>query len=94
MMFRAHDSLTRKSAALFGIFSRVVSGLICWITYASDRDSMLEHYGKYAFGAATLAVSGLDTEELFCSFSQGALFDSIFLLAGVRGNFYPNFFTV
>ncbi|MDR1509607.1 MAG: SpoIIE family protein phosphatase [Synergistaceae bacterium] len=57
-------SLATKFALLFGAFAIVVGVLICSITYASYRSSMLEHYGKYAIGAATLAASVLDPEDL------------------------------
>ncbi|MDR1515762.1 MAG: SpoIIE family protein phosphatase [Synergistaceae bacterium] len=60
----ARYTLRTKFAILFGAFAFVVGALICSITYVSYRDSMLEHYGKYALGAATLAASILDPDEL------------------------------
>ncbi|MCL2010578.1 MAG: SpoIIE family protein phosphatase [Synergistaceae bacterium] len=57
-------SLTTKFAALFGVFAVIVGTLVCVVTYDSYRRSMLEHYGKYALGAAKLASSILDPDEL------------------------------
>ncbi|MDR1579498.1 MAG: SpoIIE family protein phosphatase [Synergistaceae bacterium] len=57
-------TLTLKFAALFGIFAVVSGMLICSITYMNYRASMLEHYGGYAAGAAALAASILDPDEL------------------------------
>jgi sigma-B regulation protein RsbU (phosphoserine phosphatase) len=57
-------ALAVKFAALFGIFAVASGVLICSITYMSYRASMLEHYGKYAAGAAALAASVLDPDEL------------------------------
>ncbi|MDR2780089.1 MAG: hypothetical protein LBB28_03085, partial [Synergistaceae bacterium] len=60
----ARYTLRTKFAILFGAFAFVVGTLICSITYVSYRDSMLEHYGQYALGAAALAASILDPDEL------------------------------
>jgi sigma-B regulation protein RsbU (phosphoserine phosphatase) len=60
----ARYTLKTKFAALFGVFAFVVGALVCSITYASYKDSMLEHYGRYALGTATLAASILDPDEL------------------------------
>jgi sigma-B regulation protein RsbU (phosphoserine phosphatase) len=57
-------TLAAKFALLFGAFAIVVGALICSVTYVSYRGSMLEHYGRYAIGAATLAASVLEPEEL------------------------------
>ncbi|MDR1979205.1 MAG: SpoIIE family protein phosphatase [Synergistaceae bacterium] len=63
-MTAVRRTLATKFAFLFGAFSLVVSAFVCLLTYASYRDSMLEHYGKYATGAGTLAASILDPDEL------------------------------
>ena len=60
----ARYTLAAKFALLFGTFAVAAGALICSITYVSYRGSMLEHYGRYAIGAATLAASVLEPEEL------------------------------
>ena len=64
MSASVRHSLTVKFAALFGIFAILVATLVCLISYASYSSSMLEHYGRYAIGTATLAASKLDPDEL------------------------------
>ena len=64
MQNKTRCTLTVKFAAFFGIFAVVSGILICLITYMSYRASILEHYGRYAAGAAALAASILDPDEL------------------------------
>jgi sigma-B regulation protein RsbU (phosphoserine phosphatase) len=63
-MTRVRVTLAVKFAALFGVFAVAAGALVCSITYGSYRRSMLEHYGRYAAGAANLAVSVLPPDEL------------------------------
>jgi sigma-B regulation protein RsbU (phosphoserine phosphatase) len=61
---RIRFSLAVKFASFFGVFAVLSGALICSITYTSYRNSMLEHYGRYASGTAALAASILDPEDL------------------------------
>jgi sigma-B regulation protein RsbU (phosphoserine phosphatase) len=64
MFGKTRYTLTAKFAVLFAVFAMVVGFLVCSVTYVSYRQSMLEHYGTYALGAAKLAASILDPWEL------------------------------
>lgn len=64
MKKKARRTLTTKFALLFGVFAVFVGALVCSISYTSYRSSMLEHYGRYAVGAAELAAAALDPGEL------------------------------
>ena len=64
MLIRVMHSLAAKFAVLFGVFAVLVGALVCSVTYANYRSSILEYYGQYAIGTAMLAASVLDSGEL------------------------------
>jgi len=64
VIIKAGHTLADKFLALFGLFAIVVGVLVCSISYQSYKNSMLNHYGQYAVGAARLAASILVSEEL------------------------------